>query len=184
MIAILMVCGLLATALTGAPDTDPTSLLRLPPSHHVTGHYPAHCTAAARPGGASLPDRACTPGSVSTVDAARVCEPGYAGRMRPPTSETGPLKRVSMRAYGLEQSRSSTTELDHLVSLQLGGTSDVTNTWPEVSDIPGSGFRNRKDVTENRLHFAVCSRRVSLIAAQEAIASDWTTAERKLGLSG
>ena len=71
----------------------------------------------------------------------------------------------------------TTSELDHLVSLELGGANDVANLWPEVGSVP-----NPKDSVENDQHKAVCSGKVTLAAAQQAIASDWTTAEHTLGL--
>jgi hypothetical protein len=80
------------------------------------------------------------------------------------------------RAYGI---RSGTvSELDHLVSLELGGANDAANLWPEVGGVP-----NPKDKVENDLHKAVCSGKVALAAAQKAIASDWMTAEKELGLA-
>ena len=75
--------------------------------------------------------------------------------------------------------RSERTELDHLVPLELGGSNDATNLWPEYPPTP-----NPKDKVENTLNAAVCDGRVSLAAAQKAIAADWLTAEKKLGLSG
>jgi hypothetical protein len=65
-----------------------------------------------------------------------------------------------------------------LVSLELGGANDVKNLWPEVGSLP-----NPKDKVENALHRAVCSGKVTLAAAQHAIATDWMTAEHSLGLS-
>jgi hypothetical protein len=47
---------------------------------------------------------------------------------------------------------------------------------------PGSGPNNPKDTVENHLHTAICSGKVTLSAAQQAIAIDWTTAESTLGL--
>jgi hypothetical protein len=68
----------------------------------------------------------------------------------------------------------------HLVSLELGGgPDDPRNLWPEPHPSP-----NPKDKIENNLHRAVCSHRITLATAQTAIASDWTTAEARLGLSG
>jgi hypothetical protein len=68
----------------------------------------------------------------------------------------------------------------HLVSLELGGgPDDPRNLWPEPHPSP-----NPKDKIENDLHRAVCSHRITLAAARTAIASDWTTAEARLGLSG
>jgi hypothetical protein len=63
------------------------------------------------------------------------------------------------------------------VSLELGGSNDATNLWPEVPPSP-----NPKDQVEDTLHDAVCAGQVSLAAAQNAIASDWMTAEARLGL--
>ena len=51
--------------------------------------------------------------------------------------------------------------------------------WPESPPTP-----NPKDKVEDKLNAAVCDGRVSLSAAQKAIAADWLTAEKKLGLSG
>ena len=71
------------------------------------------------------------------------------------------------------------TELDHLVPVELGGSNDATSLWPEYPPNP-----NPKDKVENALNHAVCDGRVSLTAAQNAIASDWLTAESKLRLAG
>jgi hypothetical protein len=42
---------------------------------------------------------------------------------------------------------------------------------------------NPKDSVENRLHKAVCAGTVTLTAAQNAIATDWTTALARLGIN-
>ncbi|MFI9648393.1 hypothetical protein ACIHAA_19105 [Streptomyces sp. NPDC052040] len=47
----------------------------------------------------------------------------------------------------------------------------------------GGGINNKTDPVETKLHTAVCSGKVTLAAAQEAIATDWTTALSKLGLT-
>ncbi|MGW5481526.1 hypothetical protein [Streptomyces sp. NPDC004008] len=47
----------------------------------------------------------------------------------------------------------------------------------------GGGINNKKDPVETKLHTAVCDGKVTLAAAQQAIATDWTTAMSKLGLS-
>jgi len=44
-----------------------------------------------------------------------------------------------------------------------------------------SGAINSKDPVENALNKAVCSGKVTLSAAQAAIAADWTTALSRLG---
>lgn len=111
-------------------------------------------TAAGQP----LPDRHCTPGIILTgVTATQVCTPGWASAHRnvPAAVRTAVLAR-----YG------------NPPQLELGGTNDPANLWPEPGKIP-----NAKDTVENRLHRAVCSGRLDLKAAQREIADDWTRAE-------
>ena len=126
------------------------------------------------------PDPACTPGAFDpSVTQANIkttiCKSGYTATVRPSTAETDKAKHSLYLAYGV--SAGTVSELDHLVSLELGGANDAANLWPEVGKIP-----NPKDTVENDLHDAVCSGKVTLAAAQQAIASDWTTAEQRLGL--
>ncbi|HAM01624.1 MAG TPA: hypothetical protein DCQ30_05275 [Acidimicrobiaceae bacterium] len=141
---------------------------------HGTCHY--------RDGG-ELPDPHCTPGSIDpAVTQANIhqtiCISGYTRKVRPPASETDRFKYdVAYPAYGTPQTEK--TELDHLVSLELGGSNDAANLWPEDPPSP-----NSKDEVEDALHRAVCDGRVTLAAAQRAIAGDWLTAESVLGLKG
>ena len=131
--------------------------------------------------GGQLPDPKCTPGSIDpAVTQANIhqtiCVSGYTKTVRPPSSDTERFKfDVAYPDYGTP--RSEKTELDHLVSLELGGSNDAANLWPETPPTP-----NPKDKVENALHAAVCDGQVSLAAAQRAIASDWMTAEAALGL--
>jgi hypothetical protein len=77
-------------------------------------------------------------------------------------------------------------EYDHLISLQLGGDpNDPRNLWiepPSAGHVAGKGPNNPKDSVETHLHTAICKGQVTLVAAQQAIAGDWTTAEAKLGI--
>lgn len=78
------------------------------------------------------------------------------------------VKQSVYAEYGIESHVRGSYEVDHLVSLELGGSNRVANLWPEVS--PGY---HEKDGIENRLHDAVCAGSVSLPAAQQEIARDW-----------
>ncbi|HZD66247.1 MAG TPA: hypothetical protein VE152_09135 [Acidimicrobiales bacterium] len=71
-------------------------------------------------------------------------------------------------SYGIPYSQHDNYELDHLVPLELGGDNAEADLWPELGQIP-----NVKDHLENVLHDDVCSGRVSLATAQQAIATDW-----------
>jgi len=145
---------------------------------HVTGTIAGHCTYRDH---GQLPDPRCTPGSVDPAVTqpdiySTICKSGYTKTVRPPEAQTGKFKfQVAYPAYG--DPHSEKTELDHLVSLELGGSNDATNLWPETPPTP-----NPKDKVENALNRAVCSGRVTLTAAQNAIAANWMTAEKKLGL--
>jgi hypothetical protein len=146
----------------------------------VTGTIYGHC--AYRDNG-QLPDPRCTPGSIDPAVTqanigSTICRSGYTKTVRPSASDTDRFKfDVAYPAYG--DPDSDKTELDHLVSLELGGSNDAANLWPESPPSP-----NPKDKVENALNAAVCDGRVTLAAAQAAIASDWLTAEQRLGLSG
>ena len=135
--------------------------------------------------GGQLPDPVCTPGAYdASVTAAKLCAPGYTTRSyRPPASATDRFKyRQAYPAYGAPASER--TELDHLIPLELGGANDAANLWPEVPPDP-----NPKDRIETALHDWVCAvtgqaAEKRLGRARYAIAEDWMTAERVLGVPG
>lgn len=161
---------------TAAPAALPVVDYSTPP--RVTGTWPTSCHARG-----ALPDAACTPGSIAPRARNEVCMSGFELTKRP--SGTDAAKTKAMVAYGVPTADRSRTELDHLVPLSLGGSNDVTNLWPELSDIPNAGFRNSKDAVERRVLTAVCraAKPVPLDKAQLAMAHDWTTALRELGLT-
>ncbi|MFK4299454.1 hypothetical protein ABH924_004637 [Arthrobacter sp. GAS37] len=135
--------------------------------------------------GTVLPDPACTPGAVDPAVTQEnlkttICRGGYTKSVRPPAEVTNPAKTASLKAYGLPYA--ATTEYDHLIPLELGGASSTSNLWVEPNQAGASTVNNPKDDIENALNAAVCAGRVTLTAAQQAIASDWTTAKAKLGL--
>lgn len=168
------------------------SLKKLPTSRHVTGlPYPRQCTVG-NLNGHAMPDKVCTPGAVDAEVITpslgnpgnlkgTICARGWASTARAPQQETEPVKRTAMAAYDI-RIPISTVELDHLVPLELGGSNDVSNLWPEPSDLPGQRYHNTKDTVENTLNRAVCAGTVSLGSAQNAIANNWATAPQVLGL--
>ncbi|MFF3516592.1 hypothetical protein [Streptomyces sp. NPDC002573] len=142
--------------------------------------------------GEPLEDLACTPGAVSPVVtqanlATTICRKGgYTKNIRPPEAITRKEKQANAASYGYKGSLGD-AEYDHLISLQLGGDpNDARNLWVEPADPghkPGGGINNKKDPVETKLHTAVCSGKVTLADAQQAIVTDWTTALSKLGLN-
>jgi hypothetical protein len=156
-----------------------SSLLRVHDPGTVT--YSVKITACHARDGGRLPDRHCTPGSVDPAVTqhnigSTICRTGWTETVRPPESQTEHAKfDIAYPAYGI--SDGTTSELDHEVPLELGGDNDITNLWPEAGSLP-----NPKDSVERALNRAVCDGRVSLAAARRAIAVNWETAEKRLGL--
>jgi hypothetical protein len=121
------------------------------------------------------PDTACTPGAVLTSDVQAICAKGYASTVRNvPQSE----KNAVYAEYGIKTHKSGEYEVDHLISLELGGSNDLANLWPEAAK-PQPGF-HEKDKVENYLHDQVCTGKISLADAQRRIATAWLEVYRTL----
>ena len=123
-----------------------------------------------------LPDSACTPGAIfANATTAQICKSGYASSVRNvPSSE----KTQDYREYGITSHYSGQYEVDHLISLELGGSNDIANLWPEAAS-PTPGF-HQKDQVENYLHAQVCSGAISLQEAQEEIATNWLAVYQRM----
>ena len=117
----------------------------------------------------ALQDAACTPGAVfPSATKEQICVPGYSKTVRNvPASE----KSEVYAEYGIANHVSGQYEVDHLVSLELGGSNDISNLWPEAAD-PVPGF-HQKDGLEDSLHAQVCNGSISLQQAQQEIATNW-----------
>jgi hypothetical protein len=117
------------------------------------------------------PDRRCSPGAYYRGLTRRVlCSSSFrTGDIRNvPESE----KHAVEEEYGLAPGRyGNTLEIDHIVSLELGGSNDISNLFPERADA-GPGY-HLKDKLENRLHAMVCAGAISLRAARHGIAENW-----------
>jgi len=125
-----------------------------------------------------LPDPKCTPGVLNhnvTQDNIEdtICKSGFTKTIRPPTKYTTPLEIELMKSYGFTGDRKD-FELDHLISLQLGGhPKDVKNLWPEPYKTEFNA--HIKDTFENYLKRQICNGSMSLSDAQKQIATDWKT---------
>jgi hypothetical protein len=124
-----------------------------------------------------LPDSACTPGATfPNVTVSQICQSGYSSSVRNvPTSE----KDQVYAEYGISHHATGEFEVDHLVSLELGGSNDIANLWPEAA-VPKPGF-HEKDKVENYLHGQVCSGAISLSEAQHEIATNWLAVYQRMG---
>jgi hypothetical protein len=117
----------------------------------------------------SLPDKACTPGAIfATATKDQICVSGYSSSVRSVSEST---KETVYREYGITSHTTGQYEVDHLISLELGGSNDISNLWPEAAS-PVPGF-HQKDTVENKLHSEVCNGTMSLSTAQIGIAGNW-----------
>jgi hypothetical protein len=101
--------------------------------------------------------------------------PAYAKSVR---HVSGKVKAQVYREYGIAHHAAGEYEVDHLISLELGGSNDIKNLWPE-SYRTEPWNAHVKDKLEDRLHALVCAGRLSLPEAQKAIATDWIAAYRR-----
>jgi hypothetical protein len=120
------------------------------------------------------PDPKLTPGAIVSTDAPTVCQPGYSKSVR---HTSGKLKASIYREYGLDRAISH-FEVDHLISLELGGADVAANLWPQSYDT-ATWNAHTKDKLEDRLHALVCAGRLPLEQAQHEIATDWIAAYQK-----
>ena len=81
-----------------------------------------------------------------------------------------PDRSISPRSYW------PAIEIDHIVSLELGGSNDISNLYPEKADAKPAGY-HVKDTLENELHRRLCHGdpplKMTLRTAQRRIASNW-----------
>lgn len=108
---------------------------------------------------AGVPD--CAPGATETDDLDIICGQRTTERR---CHFDAAFRRRMAQAYGA----TSCGEVDHRISLELGGSNAVANLWCE----PSSEFR-LKDAVETHLHAEVCAGRLSLEAARKLLLNDW-----------
>lgn len=148
------------------------------------GFPPGHVASFRHHGAVLLNDLGVTPGVVRTTQMhtatkTGICDEGGTDRFRGTTEK---MKNEVYAAYGVDKHRplpgagsgtfkAPLYEIDHLISLELGGADDVDNLWPQpYYQHPGA---REKDTVENWLHRQVCSGKMDPQEAQRSIATDW-----------
>ena len=124
-------------------------------------------------GPAKLPDPVATPGATRPgVTAKQLCDPKFhTGTVRDvPEAE----KKQTCANYGVPGHcwGRDKAEEDHLISLEIGGSNDLKNIWPQPADRPGAPGYQTKDELENRLHRLVCANKMTLTQAQRCISEN------------
>lgn len=120
-----------------------------------------------------LPNPALTPGVALAVSRARICVSGYASSARdvPESEKDAVYARYDIPHVPYRH------EVDHLVSLEIGGSNAISNLWPEP--YAGRWGARTKDVLEDRLHDLVCSGTIGLRYAQRIEARNWVAAYKR-----
>ncbi len=128
----------------------------------------------------ALPDPKLTPGVVNpdvTQENIQktICKSGWTATIRPPAHYTTTLKKAQLVIYDFADHNLANYEEDHLISLELGGhPTDPKNLWPQGHKLT-CGARI-KDHIETHLKTLICSGKVTLAVAQQAISSNWIDA--------
>jgi hypothetical protein len=119
-----------------------------------------------------------------------VCVPNWDKPVRPRVSITNKIKIAKMDSLGIARSDAASFELDHVISLVLGGApQDPRNLriqqWygnPVETPKDADGLDTQahlKDALEVRLHKLVCSGQIDLREAQSCIYADWRACAEK-----
>jgi hypothetical protein len=124
------------------------------------------------------PDRRCSPGAYySGLKTAVICSGSFSSSTIRDVPQSEKFQVES--EYGMTPTYYGySIEIDHIVPLELGGSNNIANLFPE----PGSGNTNYhvKDELENKLHDLVCAGAMSLSAARAGIATNWETLYRRV----
>jgi hypothetical protein len=118
-----------------------------------------------------LPNSFLTPGNTKKVTKEQICAADFAATMKPLTDSK---KNEALGRYGVRPDRSSGDVLDHLVPIELGGSDDLENLWPQP--VGGEWNAAKKDALEQKLHTMVCDGTITLKDAQSAIRKNWVQA--------
>ncbi len=121
-----------------------------------------------------LPNLKITPGDTLDVTSADICVAGYSSKIR---NVPESVKNQAYSEYGIFSRAPGQYEVDHLISLELGGSNSIKNLWPESYTGPWNA--HIKDKLEDRLHSLVCKGSLDLKTAQTEIATDWISAYQK-----
>ena len=129
------------------------------------------CVHSAHAETGELPNPKLTPGYMRDASVHELCTTSTSLVRNVPES----LKKDIFRNYGMNGNDRSVCkegyEIDHLVSLELGGANDGRNLWPQ--SYCGENNAHKKDKLENELHRQICLGKISIQDAQMCIKTDW-----------
>jgi hypothetical protein len=131
---------------------------------------------------AAYPNPGLTPGWINPQTSEReVCTPGFTKSVRKHFSEEE--QHAVFVRYNMEhewETNRDGYEIDHLISLELGGSNDIRNLWPQPYE-PKPAAR-QKDVVETHLKHQICKGELTMEQAQHIITTDWCAAYKQIRL--
>lgn len=133
--------------------------------------------------GFTFPDPSCTPGAVNPALTLQV--------LKKKTFKTGcerdlatnpDDKKATYGWYNVTKPANNREphmicELDHLISIEIGGADTLDNIWPQCGPKGSTGanrYFKQKDMVENYLAAQVRAGKMELKDVQSGIATDWT----------
>ncbi len=112
------------------------------------------------------PDIACTPGAVFTdILRGDLCKRGYASTVKAVSTK---IKTATYTAYGITEEEKKNYILDRFVPINLGGTNDQSNIWPQLT-----GNSANKNKVESFLFEEMCAGRITVSQSQELVSTKW-----------
>jgi hypothetical protein len=118
-----------------------------------------------------LPNHDLTPGVARDVDKQTLCTTSTKLVRNVPQAE----KNAVYKEYGQNGDDRSICkegqEIDHLISLEIAGSNDIKNLWPQ--SFCGQWSAHVKDLYENFLHKQICTGKMTIEQAQKEISTDW-----------
>ncbi|MEA2919778.1 MAG: hypothetical protein QOJ15_11859 [Bradyrhizobium sp.] len=152
------------------------------PLQPIATPAPQKCTPGKK-NGFPVPDPKCTPGAVNpTLTVTVLSDPDFKTGCVRDQATSPEKKKETYTSYKViepkdNSGKNQTCELDHFISLELGGADTLDNIWPQCGPKNVQlGQRNfkQKDMVEDYLAFLVKNDRMALADAQKGIAADWT----------
>ena|SRR5437764_863421 len=164
LLAIVVASGGVALAARlGGPKKDPGAAVLLASRAQTTG-----CARGPNP------NRDCSPGAYAKkLTKSVIC----AGKGKFTTDDYRYVpdseKRDVEAEYGMSTTKKygKSLEIDHIVSLELGGSNDIANLFPE-GKFAHPGYKV-KDALETRIAHLVCEGKMNLRTVQRRMATDW-----------
>jgi len=162
-------------------DIDPTASQPFAPTR--ADHAPGSCQVRRARNGMLLPDPTCTPGAINpTVSSDVLRNPGFRTTCIRDKVTSASQKRKVYVWYGIalptnNKGPNQTCELDHLVSIGLGGADTLDNLWPQCDGAEKPIGKREFKIKDAHAELGLMRQvraGADLDAIQRRIAEDWT----------